>query len=750
MASNSLGTLTLDLIAKIGGFTGPLDKASRDTKKRMAEIQASATKAGTVLGATIAAGSAAAVVGLSVLVKAQRDLIDTQAKAAQRLRTSYESLTILGRAGELAGVGMDKIEVSAKALEQRLGQAIAGSKEQAAAFDRLGLSAQAVADMPLDQRLATINQALRDNVQASERAAVAGKIFGEEGATMMQMLDPATIAEAARQTELFGLNLSDVDAAKVEMANDAMSTFGLLADGVGKQLTVELAPILKLIGDEFLRSAEEAGGMGNMVQGAVGKTVSALAFVADAADGVSRVFTITADTIIGMLTTAAYYGIDMAGDIVEALNTIPGVDLGLELESLRASADTALAVAREASDNIRATLEKPMAGSAFKQLVDEAMEAADAAAVATVEGRKAAQATGEAIVVVTEAQKAAAKEAEKAARELATAQKKQASDYAALVADLMTDEEKLTAQMRERLDLLKAMTDISDSERSQMAERISKDTLSEAPEFGGLDSSVGGAAGELVKIAEAEQALAEWRETELANQQAFLDQKLINEEQHAARVAEITAENNAKLASLNDAYKVATLGMFADVTGNAADMMKEMAGEGSAAYKIMFLASKAAAIAQAVVSTEVAAAKALELGPIMGIPAASLIRGLGYASVGMITATTLAGMAHDGIDSVPREGTWLLDQGERVVDKRTNGDLKDFLANRSGAAGGGGGAPQVHITISNDGTSDVSAPAGLEQFGAELGRFVESKWTQLTAASLRPGGMLYRNMNGRG
>lgn len=73
----------------------------------------------------------------------------------------------------------------------------------------------------------------------------------------------------------------------------------------------------------------------------------------------------------------------------------------------------------------------------------------------------------------------------------------------------------------------------------------------------------------------------------------------------------------------------AGLAVFADLTSNAADMMKQMAGEGSAAYKVLFLASKAAAIAQTMVSTEVAATKALELGPIMGIPAASLIRGLG-------------------------------------------------------------------------------------------------------------------------
>lgn len=49
------------------------------------------------------------------------------------------------------------------------------------------------------------------------------------------------------------------------------------------------------------------------------------------------------------------------------------------------------------------------------------------------------------------------------------------------------------------------------------------------------------------------------------------------------------------------------------------------------------------------------------------------------ATVGLSSSLALAGMAHDGIDDVPREGTWLLDKGERVVDSRTNKDLKNYL-----------------------------------------------------------------------
>ena len=51
-----------------------------------------------------------------------------------------------------------------------------------------------------------------------------------------------------------------------------------------------------------------------------------------------------------------------------------------------------------------------------------------------------------------------------------------------------------------------------------------------------------------------------------------------------------------------------------------------------------------------------------------------------------IQGTQFNGMAHDGIDYIPKEGTWLLDKGERVVDSRTNADLKQYLSNQNSPA----------------------------------------------------------------
>lgn len=68
------------------------------------------------------------------------------------------------------------------------------------------------------------------------------------------------------------------------------------------------------------------------------------------------------------------------------------------------------------------------------------------------------------------------------------------------------------------------------------------------------------------------------------------------------------------------------------------------------------------------------------VGPAMAPAAATAAIAATSPMVAAVSSLALAGMAHDGIDSIPREGTWLLDKGERVVDRRTNADLKEYLA----------------------------------------------------------------------
>lgn len=172
------------------------------------------------------------------------------------------------------------------------------------------------------------------------------------------------------------------------------------------------------------------------------------------------------------------------------------------------------------------------------------------------------------------------------------------------------------------------------------------------------------------------------------------------------------------------------------VWGSMTQMVKDAAGEGSAAYKAMFLAQQAIAIGQAIINTELGATRALaEGGMIMGVPAATMVRAMGYASVGLIASQTIAGMAHDGIDNIPKEGTWLLDKGERVVDSRTNADLKDYLA-KGGGSGGGDVNITVHVTDS--GVSTQSNQNEQKQLGQMIGNAVRT----IIRQEQRQGGLL--------
>lgn len=59
-------------------------------------------------------------------------------------------------------------------------------------------------------------------------------------------------------------------------------------------------------------------------------------------------------------------------------------------------------------------------------------------------------------------------------------------------------------------------------------------------------------------------------------------------------------------------------------------------------------------------------------------------------TVSLSSALALTGMAHDGIASVPKEGTWLLDKGERVLSSGQNKELSEFMKE--------GGGQSVNVT----------------------------------------------------
>ncbi|MFD2404927.1 hypothetical protein ACFSVK_02635 [Azorhizophilus paspali] len=138
-------------------------------------------------------------------------------------------------------------------------------------------------------------------------------------------------------------------------------------------------------------------------------------------------------------------------------------------------------------------------------------------------------------------------------------QKKAQEDYKQLIADLRTDEERLTDQTRERLKVLDAMQGLEPNERNQVAARIAGAATTDAPKFGGLAPEVGGAFGELLKIDQAEEELAEWYAAQLKMLDQFRKERGELTATWDAEELAVKKQHEDALAQIEQARQVAQL-----------------------------------------------------------------------------------------------------------------------------------------------------------------------------------------------
>lgn len=154
------------------------------------------------------------------------------------------------------------------------------------------------------------------------------------------------------------------------------------------------------------------------------------------------------------------------------------------------------------------------------------------------------------------------------------------------------------------------------------------------------------------------EVLQKMRELDLLNEEAYQNAKL-----------ELQAKSTAS-------YMEGMLGGFASLVD-----------ENSKTYAVLFGAQKAFAVAQAMLNIPAAYSKAYDavvgtpfVGPYIAPAVGAAAAALQVAQAASMKSVNLTGMAHDGIDNIPKEGTWLLDGGERVLNPEQNKDLTRYLS----------------------------------------------------------------------
>lgn len=297
MASRSLGTLTLDLVARIGGFTSGMTAAERAAEKSLSTIEKRAYKFGQVLGQGLKAAAGAAVVGVTALAASLQLTInglDDLNKSAQKIGVTTEELSKLAYAGELADVSLDSLTASLGKLTKAQAEALDTGSETAKIFEALGI---AVKDA--DGNLRSSTDVLGDfadafqNLGGSAEAQAAGfKIFGRSFQELIPLLleGKEGIQNAGEELEKFGGVITTEAGRNADEFNDNLARLKNQFQAIFAQIATQLLPTLvELTKDlgKLAKNGDLAGKAVTLFTAAVDIGIGVLNLYAAAVDEVS-------------------------------------------------------------------------------------------------------------------------------------------------------------------------------------------------------------------------------------------------------------------------------------------------------------------------------------------------------------------------------------------------------------------------------------------------------------------------------
>jgi len=165
--------------------------------------------------------------------------IDVVAKNARALNIGVKTFQELSYAANIAGVNNEKLSATLRFMNRTIGETAMGIGAAGEAFKELGLSAEELSDLSLDQQFDRIAERLRGVDNASQRAALAAKFFGAEGIfAVNKMIDG--LGMAREEFRGLGVTLSSEQTLAVEAFNDARTALLAIWTGFKQQVVITL------------------------------------------------------------------------------------------------------------------------------------------------------------------------------------------------------------------------------------------------------------------------------------------------------------------------------------------------------------------------------------------------------------------------------------------------------------------------------------------------------------------------------
>ncbi|EOV5314966.1 phage tail tape measure protein [Klebsiella pneumoniae] len=789
MAGKSLGTLTIDLIAKVGGFVQGMDKAERASQKWSAQVKKDAKEVGASIVAIGAAAATAAVgigaAGLAVVKNTAQQVTEAD-RWAKSLKMSTQDLLAWQYAAEQAGLTGDNIADIFKDINDKVGDAVLNkSGEAAQALDTLGLSAEKLSQQSPDKQLLAISSALQKIPSQAGKTNILESL-GNDLSKMLPLFDNNNekLKQFIQLSKDFGIAPPQEDIDNLVKVNQFFQDIETSARGLKMEIasglaTVDLSPLqdgLNDIRDVFTDPAILQG-----LSDLVGEAISLAGVVGRIAGGLGAIATYTRSRIGAV---SGNYNAADESDIAQRIEFLNKrgdqskeqrdelVFLSKRLQFLRAikSSMTPEEVERGAKglssllsdmglsptdnnyklgkgeSNQKITTKSNPTDNAFKSRL---LDLQKQAALIETTGKKTAE--------VTELEKINFDITSGNLKALSEAQKEQLR-YAAKIIDSKKEELRLNQEnaklaefvsgldrqnkiIRQGYDNDLAGRSLGLKDRSRMRElnNIQQDfeykqaDLLKQYQSGDITKSLYESETDALKSAleerlqiqekyyhESDGLRNDWESGISSALSDFADSSTDYYQQAADAMTSILgsatdsiSEHLYDVISGTESMGEAIKGIFSDLGKSVIKALVDMAAQWIVYQGVQRLVNKSAqasaipsmiANAQATaLQAQLAAFASTAAIPIVGpglAPAAmAAAAAITEPMVAAISAASLSGMAHDGIDAVPETGTWLLQKGERVTTAATSAKLDATLDRVANQSTGGGTIYSPTITI---------------------------------------------------
>lgn len=824
MASKSLGTLTIDLVAKTGGFVSGMNQAERASSKWSKQVQddakATSVAIGSIAGAAAAAAAAVGVSGFNLLKSTSQQVAATD-QWAKSLKISTQELLAWQFAAERAGIAGDNMADIFKDLSDKIGDAVLNKSGEAVdALNSLGLSAEKLSKVSPDKQMLAIGDAL------GKISTNAGKVtilesLGNDLSKLLPLFDnnneklknfiqlakdygvapdPSSIDDLVKVNDLFLDMEAQVKGLKVEIA-------GGLAKADLSPLQDSLEDLRKVLTDPtVLQGIVDLVGQVAQLTGWLVKAAAAAGKLAANTD--NRIAALggnidmkNPEQIQERINWLEKNNSDRSGGMYGQSQSFIGWMTGKD-DSVKATTDeitrlnAALVALKKTDSGALPTTQATVAGgSSFglgtgetnskvtaKKSVNKLDNAFKSMEMSYQRQIALIDTTGKKTAEVTEAQKLQFDIADGKLAGINAAQRTRLEGLAAEV-DRLNDVKKANIEMakvaeftanlsagnqnaREDLSVDVQGAGLGDKERDRMKERLSI-------ERGFLDQQ---------------------RQLQLSYQSGDITKSLYDQETNSLKSA------MTDRLSIQDDYYKSVDAMQSDWTAGLSDGLANWLDESSnysaqAANVVSSSMSSALdTVADGLVGNKadwkdwmssvltMIAKVALQMAAVNIV--SGIVSSVGSAAIGAASggggtdSNAFSSGSYDNLTLNAKGGAYsssdLSKYSGQIVSSPTmfafakgaglmgeagpeaimpltrsaDGSL-GVRAVGSGSGGGASAAPQVNINIDSSGNTDTQSSAGYEQFGSQIGSFVDQRYRALLMRDLQPGGDIWNSTKGR-